>query len=61
MDAEPVPLATAPRTGFETRVQVDDRGPYFIVEALDGAGDVIGTSPLVRVTATTSPSPSPSR
>ena len=61
MDAEPMSLATAPRTGFETRVQVDDRGPYFIVEALDGAGDVIGTSPLVRVTATTSPSPSPSR
>ncbi len=60
-DAEPVQLATAPKAGFETSVRVDDRGPYFLVEALDGGGDVIGASALTRVTATATPSESPSR
>ena len=58
-DAEPVQLATAPKTGFETIVQVDDRGPFFIVEALDGAGEVIGISGQARAMA--APSPSPTR
>jgi hypothetical protein len=63
-DDEPVLLTTAPKDGFETAVLVDDDGPYYIVEALDGDGRVIGTSALVRVTAPaagpTSASPSAS-
>jgi hypothetical protein len=60
--AEPAELTTAPKDGFETSILVRDDGPFFTVEALDGAGRIIGASAQVRVTAppTASPSPSPS-
>ena len=57
--AEPVQLATAPWAGLETRILVGQPGPWFVVEALDDSGAVIGTSDPVRVT-TASPSPSSS-
>jgi hypothetical protein len=57
--AEPVELATAPWAGLETSILVDQPGPWFVVEALDAAGAVIGTSDPVRAT-TASPSPSAS-
>ena len=56
--AEPAELTTAPRDGFETSIPVAGDGPWFVVEGLDAAGRVIGTS--ARVTATTSGSPTPS-
>ena len=58
--AEPRELTTAPRDGFETSIPVDDDGPWFMVQALDAKGAVIGSSAPVRVAAGTSPSPSPS-
>jgi hypothetical protein len=42
------PVATAPRHGFETAVKVSSTGPYAQVQALDGAGNVIGTSAAVK-------------
>lgn len=42
------PVATAPRTGFETAVRVDAAGPYFAVRARDARGQVLGTSETVR-------------
>lgn len=70
--AEPEELTTASKDGFETSIVVDDRGLYFMVEALDGDGRVIGASALVRAAMQTvpsgaatalqsTPSPSPSR
>jgi hypothetical protein len=38
------PVATAPRTGFETRVVVPGHHAHVVVEALDAAGKVLGTS-----------------
>ena len=35
------------RTGFETKIQVSSKGPYFQVKALDSHDKVIGTSPIV--------------
>jgi hypothetical protein len=58
--AKPAELMTAPKDGFETSMLARDDGPYFMVEALDGAGKVIGASALVRVTAPTAGSRSPS-
>ncbi|HEY4426878.1 MAG TPA: arylsulfotransferase family protein [Solirubrobacteraceae bacterium] len=42
------PVATAARQGFETTVSASARGAYVAVQALDGAGDVIGVSPALR-------------
>jgi hypothetical protein len=42
------PLATAARTGFETSFSAPSAGPYVAVQALDGAGAVIGVSRVVR-------------
>jgi hypothetical protein len=43
--------ATAPRAGFETPVVVYKPGPWFEVQALDGAGKVLGSSRPVKVAA----------
>ncbi len=42
------PVASAARSGFETVVKAPTTGPYVEVQALDGAGNVIGTSAAVR-------------
>ncbi len=42
------PVSTAARHGFETAVKVSSTGPYVQVQALDGAGNVIGTSAAVK-------------
>jgi hypothetical protein len=39
---------TAGRHGFETTISVHSGGPYFAVQALDGAGRVLSTSNTVR-------------
>jgi hypothetical protein len=41
------PVSTAPRSGFETSIKVSG-GPYFAVQALDGSGNVLGTSATVK-------------
>jgi hypothetical protein len=42
------PASTAPRAGFETAIKVAGSGPYVEVQALDAAGNVIGTSRAVK-------------
>ena len=42
------PVATTPKTGFETGVVVDSAGPFFAVRAKDAAGNVLGGSRPVR-------------
>jgi Arylsulfotransferase (ASST) len=42
-----VPLASAPRRGFETVLSAPGRPRYVAVRALDAAGKVLGTSPAV--------------
>jgi hypothetical protein len=54
--AEPVELTTAPWAGLETRVRVQQPGPWFVVQALDASGAVLTTTSPVRAT-TASPSP----
>ncbi len=45
-----VPLVShASRSGFETAVATNNRGPYFQVKALDADGKVLGTSTIVKV------------
>jgi hypothetical protein len=39
--------AAVTRSGFETAIPVISQGPYFQVEALDAAGNTLGTSPTV--------------
>jgi hypothetical protein len=41
--AHATPVATMPRTGFETTIPLPDLGPYTAVRALDADGDLIGT------------------
>jgi len=41
------PVATAAKAGFQTTISVPGAGPYVAVQALDGAGAVIGTSATV--------------
>lgn len=43
-----VPVGDFPKTSFETAMTVASRGPYFAVNALDGAGHVLATSATVR-------------
>jgi hypothetical protein len=38
------PLATAARSGFETAIALSGAPRYIAVQALDGAGAVLGTS-----------------
>lgn len=42
-------LKRVARSGFETRIQSTNKGPYFQVKALNGKGDVIGVSKIVKV------------
>ncbi|HUN77892.1 MAG TPA: arylsulfotransferase family protein [Solirubrobacteraceae bacterium] len=46
--AQLTPIATAPRTGFETAIALQSGQPDFAVQALDGSGAVLGTSGAVR-------------
>ncbi len=43
-----VPLATVPLSGFETTMRAATTQPFVQVEALNAAGDVVGTSVAVR-------------
>ena len=43
------PVATAPKVGFQTTIAVHTAEHYVAVQALDGSGAVIGSSPAVRV------------
>ena len=43
-----VALATIPMTGFETTMRAATTQPFVQVEALNAAGEVLGTSPAVR-------------
>jgi len=38
------PVASSPRTGFETAITTPAPERYVAVQALDAAGDVLGTS-----------------
>jgi len=42
------PVTTAARSAFETTLSAPAAGPYVAVQALDGAGAVIGVSPAVK-------------
>jgi hypothetical protein len=39
-----VAAAVEPRSGFETSISVSTAGPYVAVQALNAAGQVLGTS-----------------
>ncbi len=41
-------VATAPKAGFQTTIAAPTAGPYVAVQALDAAGNVLGTSPTVK-------------
>jgi len=43
-----VPVATAPRTGFETAIPLPITAGYFAVQALSPTGQVLGTSPTTQ-------------
>ncbi|AOT73305.1 arylsulfotransferase family protein [Geosporobacter ferrireducens] len=43
-----VVITSTPRTGFETKIDVNSDGPYFQVNALNSYGQVIGTSRIIR-------------
>jgi hypothetical protein len=43
-------LKSAPRTGFETSIEIETTATYVIVEALDRMKRVMGTSDILRVT-----------
>lgn len=45
--AQLAPLASAPRTGFETQIGVAGAAAYVAVQALDASGNVLGTSHTV--------------
>ena len=42
------PVASGPRTGFQTTIQASTTGRYVAVQALDESGAVIGASPAVK-------------
>jgi hypothetical protein len=42
------PVASAPRSGFETQIVTPRTAPYIAVQSLDGAGAVLGTSRAIR-------------
>jgi hypothetical protein len=43
-----IPAASATKVGFETTVHLAAAAPYVAVQALDGSGTVLGTSPAVK-------------
>jgi len=43
-----VPVATAPRSGFETAVATPGPAAYVAVQALDASGAVISSSRTIR-------------
>ncbi|HEY0517516.1 MAG TPA: arylsulfotransferase family protein [Solirubrobacteraceae bacterium] len=42
------PVASAPKKGFETTISAPSAGPYAQVQALDAAGNAIGSSAVVK-------------
>ncbi len=42
------PVATVPKQGFQTTLAVSSAGPYAEVEALDGSGNLLGTSAVMK-------------
>jgi hypothetical protein len=42
------PVASSPRTGFETAITTTSGGPYVEVEALNAAGALLGTTPVIK-------------
>ena len=42
------PVSTATRAGFQTTISASSAGPYVAVQALNSAGEVIGTSPTIK-------------
>jgi hypothetical protein len=42
-------LVKANKSGFETAINVSNRGPYFAVQALDGKGNVLAKSAAVKI------------
>ncbi|HUC56883.1 MAG TPA: arylsulfotransferase family protein [Streptosporangiaceae bacterium] len=42
-------VGSAHKSGFETAMAVQDRGPYFAVQALDAKGHVLATSHTVKI------------
>ncbi|HWG08202.1 MAG TPA: arylsulfotransferase family protein [Solirubrobacteraceae bacterium] len=42
------PVTSGARTGFETTLKASTAGPYLAVQALDGSGNVLGTSATVK-------------
>jgi hypothetical protein len=43
-----MPVLDGKKTGFETTIVARTHGPFVAVQALDGAGAVLGTSSAVR-------------
>jgi hypothetical protein len=43
-----IPAASATKVGFETTVHLAAAAPYVAVQALDGSGTVLGTSPAIK-------------
>jgi hypothetical protein len=46
--SELAPITSAARAGFETAIALPQTPPYAAVQALDPAGNVLGTSPTIR-------------
>jgi hypothetical protein len=46
-----VPIATAPKTGFETAIPIDTSATQFAVQALDESGNVLASSPAVTASS----------
>jgi hypothetical protein len=42
------PVATAPKSGFQTTIAAPSAGPYVAVQALNGAGAVLAVSPATK-------------
>jgi hypothetical protein len=42
------PVASAPKSGFETSISVPGKPAYVLVQALDAAGNVLGTSRAIK-------------
>jgi hypothetical protein len=41
-------VSTTPKSGFQTTIAASTAGPYVAVQALNSAGEVIGTSPTIK-------------
>jgi hypothetical protein len=46
--AQLTPVASAAKSGFETTIATPGPQPYLAVQALNGAGAVLETSPMIR-------------